>query len=388
MRYKKMLVAAALGFAMTTAAANEVRIGLVTTLTGPLAALGGHVRDGFALGVEEAGGKLGGLETKVIVEDDQLKPEIGRQAANKLFGLDKVQIMTGVIFSNVAMALAQPAQDNDVIFISPNAGPAQLAGKGCAPSFFATAWQNDQPHEAMGAHLQQEGVGKVYLIAANYNAGKEALSGFKRAYDGEIVEEVYAAMGQLDFAAEIVQIQAAQPDALYVFLSGGMGINFVKQYAQAGLTDKIPLYSAFTIDSITIPAIGEAAVGTYQTNLWNADLPNAANKHFVERFRAKYGYEPSNFAAQSYDTARLIDSALRKTGSADDKEALIAALEEADFESVRGPFSFNTNHFPIGNFYLLKVVKDDDGTIRQVTEKTVVEGAKDAYYTECEMADG
>ena len=385
MDFKKMLAVAALVSAVGSAAANEVRIGVVTTLTGPLAALGTHVRDGFALGVEEAGGKLGGLDTKVFVEDDQLKPEVGRQAVNKLFGLDKVQILTGVIFSNVAMALAQPAQESNVIFISPNAGPAPLAGKGCAPSFFSTAWQNDQPHEAMGAHLQQEGVKKVYLIAGNYNAGKEALNGFKRAYKGEVVEEVYAAMGQLDFAAEIAQIQAAKPHALYAFLSGGMGINFVKQYAQAGLTTTIPLYSAFTIDSITMPAIGEGAVGTYQTNLWNADLPNPANQRFVERFRAKYGYEPSNFAAQSYDTARLIDSALRKTGTADDKQALISALEEADFESVRGPFSFNTNHFPIGNFYLLKVVKDTDGTIKQVTEKTVLEGAKDAYYTECSM---
>ncbi|MDX3894969.1 ABC transporter substrate-binding protein [Pusillimonas sp.] len=386
MYYKKILVVAALGLTMSAAVAQEVRIGLVTTLSGPLAALGEHVRDGFALGVEESGGKLGGLETKVIVEDDQLKPDIARQAANKLFGRDKVQIMTGVIFSNVAMALAKPAQDSGVLFISPNAGPAALAGEACSPSFFATAWQNDQPHEAMGAHLQQQGVKKVYLMAPNYNAGKEALSGFKRAYKGEVVEETYAAMNQMDFAAEISQIQALQPEALYVFLSGGMGINFVKQYAQAGLTDKIPLYSAFTIDSITIPAIGEAAVGTYQTSLWSSDLPNSTNKRFVESFRAKYGYEPSNFAAQSYDTARLIDSALRKVGSADDKQALIAALEKVEFDSVRGPFSFNTNHFPIGNFYLLKVIKDADGKFRQVSEKTVLENAKDAYYTQCDMA--
>lgn len=385
MKYKKLLVATALGLAVTTAAANEVRVGVVTTLTGPLATLGEHVRDGFALGVEEAGGKLGGLDTKVIVEDDQLKPDMARQAANKLFGRDKVQIMTGVIFSNVAMALAQPAKDAGVLFVSPNAGPAALAGENCSPDFFATAWQNDQPHEAMGAHLQEQGVKKAFLIAANYNAGKEALSGFKRAYQGEVVEETYPSMGQLDFSAEISQIQVMQPEAVYVFLSGGMGVNFVKQYSQAGLTDKIPLYSAFTIDSITIPAIGDAAVGTYQTSLWNADLPNAANQRFVERFREKYKYEPSNFAAQSYDTARLLDSALRKTGSADDQQALIAAIREADFDSVRGPFAFNTNQFPIGNFYLLKVVKDEDGTIKQVTEKTVLENAKDAYYTQCNM---
>ncbi|HLU20566.1 MAG TPA: ABC transporter substrate-binding protein [Pusillimonas sp.] len=386
MKLAKVLGAATLGLVASTASANEVRVGVVTTLSGPLAILGQHVRDGFELGVEAADGRLGGLDTKVVVEDDQLKPEVARQAANKLFGLDKVQIMTGVIFSNVAMALAKPAEDNNVFFISPNAGPAALAGKGCSANFFATAWQNDQPHEAMGAHLQQEGVKNVFLIAANYTAGKEALNGFKRAYKGEVSDEIYAAMNQLDFAAEIAQIQAVRPDAVYAFLSGGMGINFVKQYSQAGLTDKIPLYSAFTIDATTLPAIGEAAVGTYQTNLWNADLPNDVNKQFVERFRAKYGYEPSNFAAQSYDTARLIDSALRKTGTADDREALMKALREADFESVRGPFSFNVNQFPIGNFYLTKVVKGDDGAIRQVTEKVVLEEAKDAYYTECSMS--
>ncbi|NYT69210.1 ABC transporter substrate-binding protein [Pusillimonas noertemannii] len=385
MKYKNLLTAGALAFALTPAAAHEVRIGLVTTLSGPVGALGQHVRDGFALGVEEAGGKLGGLDTTVIVEDDQLKPEAGRQATNKLIGRDKIHILTGPVVSNVAMALAKPAQDSDVIFISPNAGPALLAGKLCSPSFFTTAGQNDQSHEAMGAYLQQQGIKNVYLIALNYNAGKEALSGFKRMYKGEIIDEVYAAQTQMDFSAEITQIQAANPDAVYVFMAGGMGINFVKQYAQAGLSDKIPLYSAFVIDSITLPAIGEAAVGTYQTNLWNADLPNAANKQFVERFRAKFGYEPSNFAAQSYDTARLIDSALRKTGTADDKDLLIAALQEASFDSVRGPFSFNVNNFPIANFYLLKVVKDDDGTIRQVTEKIALEKAKDAYYTECEM---
>jgi branched-chain amino acid transport system substrate-binding protein len=237
----------------------------------------------------------------------------------------------------------------------------------------------------MGVHLQQEGVKSVYLIAPNYNAGKEALAGFKRAYKGKLVGETYVSMNQLDFAAEISEIRNAKPDAVYAFLSGGMGVNFVKQYAQAGLTKAVPLYSAFTIDSITLPAIGDAAVGTYQSNLWNADLPYEASKEFVKNFRAKYGYEPSNFAAQSYDAARLIDSALRKTGNAQNRKDLIAALRKADFQSVRGPFSFNTNQFPIGNFYLLKVVKDADGKIHQVTEKTIMQNFKDAYASQCEM---
>ncbi|MFA5596692.1 MAG: ABC transporter substrate-binding protein [Pusillimonas sp.] len=386
MKIKRILLGLAVGLSVNAANAQDVRVGLVTTLSGPLAALGEHVRDGFMLGVEQAGGKLGGLDTKIIIEDDQLRPDIARQVGDKLLERDKIDVLTGVVFSNVAMALAKPADDHNVIFLSPNAGPAPLAGKRCSPRFFATAWQNDQPHEAMGQHLQQEGVKKVYLLAPNYNAGKEALAGFKRAFKGEIVGETYAAMNQLDFAAEISEIRAAKPDALYVFLSGGMGINFVKQYAQAGLNTAVPLYSAFTIDSITLPAIGDAAVGSYQSNLWNADLPYPANSEFVQKFRSKYGYEPSNFAAQSYDTARLLDSALKKTGDAKDKEALAKAIRAAEFDSVRGPFKFNNNQFPIGNFYLLKVVKEADGTLRQVTEKTIVTEAKDAYHTECDMA--
>lgn len=385
MHYKKLYAAVTLAIITGAVSAQEVKIGLVTTLTGPLGVLGKHVRDGFALGVEQAGGKLGGLPTEVIVEDDQLRPDVALLAAKKLVERDKVQILTGVIFSNVAMAIAKPVIDNKVFFISPNAGPSQLAGKQCSPYFYATAWQNDQPHEAMGAYLQQQGVKKVYLLAPNYTAGKDALHGFKRAYKGTIVDETYAAMNQLDFSAEISNIRAAKPDALYVFLSGAMGINFTKQYAQAGLTNQIPMYSAFTIDSITLPAIGDAAVGTYQTNLWNADLPNKANKQFVEMFQKKFGYLPSNFAAQSYDTARLLDSALREAGGASNKAALGVALKSAKFDSVRGSFAFNVNNFPIGNFYLLKVVKQPDGKIEQITEKTVLTDAKDAYYADCRM---
>lgn len=390
MKLRSLVVAGAAAIALAGTAAvhaQEVRIGLLTTLTGPLAALGQHVRDGFALGVEEAGGKLGGAPTKVIVEDDQLRPDVAVQLATKLAEREKVQILTGVIFSNVAMAVARPTAENQVFFVSPNAGPSALAGKQCSPWFFATAWQNDQPHEAMGAHLQAEGVKKVYLLAPNYNAGKDALHGFKRAFKGTVVGESYPSLNQLDFAAEISQIRAAKPDAVYVFLSGGMGINFTKQYAQARLAGEIPMYSAFTIDAITLPAVGEAAVGTFQSNLWNADLKIPANQKFVAAFQKKYGYLPSNYAAQSYDTARLIDAALRSTGGKiDDKKAFAAALRNVKFESVRGPFAFNTNNFPIGNFYLLETVKRPDGGIEQVTRKTMLTNAKDAYFGECRMA--
>jgi branched-chain amino acid transport system substrate-binding protein len=379
-------VAAAL-LAGLGAQAQEIRIGLLTTLTGPLAPLGQHVRDGFNLAVEEEGGKLGGFATKVIVEDDQLRPDVAVQLATKLAERDKIQILTGVIFSNVAMAALKPAVENKVFFISPNAGPSQLAGKQCSPWFYATAWQNDQPHEAMGAHLQAAGVKKVYLVAPNYNAGKEALRGFKTAYKGNVVGESYPGMNQLDFAAEISQIRAAKPDAIYVFLSGGMGVNFTKQYAQAKLVSEIPMYSAFTIDAITLPAIGDAAVGTFQSNLWNADLKLPANEKFVQTFQKKFGYLPSNYAAQSYDSARLIAAALKLSGGQlTDKKAFANALRTAKFDSVRGPFAFNTNNFPIGDFYLLETVKRADGKVEQVTRKTILSNARDNYAGECRMA--
>jgi branched-chain amino acid transport system substrate-binding protein len=387
MNLKSFIAAAAAAAGLLGAAAapaEEVRIGLLTTLTGPLAPLGQHVRDGFNLAVEQAGGKLGGADTKVIVEDDQLKPDVAVQLATKLAERERVHILTGVIFSNVAMAALKPAVENEVFFISPNAGPSQLAGKQCSPWFFATAWQNDQPHEAMGAHLQATGVKKVYLVAPNYNAGKDALNGFKRAYKGTVVGESYPSMNQLDFAAEISQIRAAKPDAVFVFLSGGMGVNFTKQYAQAKLG--VPMYSTFTIDAITLPAVGDAAIGTFQSNLWNADLKIPANEKFVAAFQKKYGYLPSNYAAQSYDAARLIDAALRLTGGkASDKKAFARALRNAKFESVRGPFAFNSNNFPVGNFYLLETVKGADGHPQQVTRKTILTNAKDAYFGECRM---
>lgn len=391
MKLKSLIAATAVAAGLlgaATAQAQELRIGLLTTLTGPLAPLGQHVRDGFNLAVEEAGGKLGGMPTKVIVEDDQLRPDVAVQLANKLAERDRIQILTGVIFSNVAMAVVKPAAENKVFFVSPNAGPSQLAGKQCTPWFYATAWQNDQPHEAMGAHLQAAGVKKVYLVASNYTAGKDAMHGFKRAFKGTVVGESYPSLNQLDFAAEISQIRAARPDAIYVFLSGGMGVNFTKQYAQAKLASEIPMYSAFTIDAITLPAVGEAAVGTFQSNLWNADLKIPANEKFVAAFQKKYGYLPSNYAAQSYDTARLIDAALRQSGGkVDDKKAFAAALRNVKFDSVRGPFAFNTNNFPIGNFYLLETVKRPDGKVEQVTRKTILTNAKDNYYGECRMAD-
>jgi len=385
----RTLFAAALAATIAAApasAADRLKIGFVATFSGPGGALGSELHKGFMLGVEHAGGKLGGLATEVVREDDQLKPDVGVQVTRKLIERDKVDLIAGVVFSNVMMAILKPVIDSKTVVVSANAGPSPIAGRLCTPYFFAAAWQNDQSHEAVGKHLQDRGVKRVFVLAPNYQAGKDGIAGFKRFFKGEIAGELYTTVNQPDYSAEIAQVRAARPEAVYVFYPGGMGVNFVKQYAQAGLNRTIPLYSAFTVDQTTIPAQGDAAVGTFTAAFWTADLDNAANKRFVAAYRAAHGVPPSPYAAQGYDAARLIDAAIGGAGGKPaTAEAMVKALEAARFESVRGPFRFNRNHFPIHNFYLVETVKGSDGAIAQINRGTVFENHPDAYVGDCPM---
>jgi len=372
--------------AWPAAAADRVKVGFIATFSGPIGLLGQHMHDGFLLGIEHSGGKLGGLATEVAKEDDQLKPDVGLQVARKLLEKDRVDIVVGTIFSNVMMAIYKPVVDSKTFLISPNAGPSPIAGAQCSPWFFSASWQNDGAHEAMGKHVQDKGLRRVYLIAPNYQAGKDALAGFKRYYKGEILGEVYTAINQPDYSAELTQLRAAKPDALYVFQPGGMGVNFVKQYAQAGLMQEIPLFSAFTVEETTLKGIGDAAVGAYGTAFWTPDLDNPVSKRFVADFEKKYGYTPSLYAAQAYDTALLIDSGIKAVnGRLDDKEGLRAAFRKADFKSVRGPFRYNTNHFPIENFYVYQVVKDASGKLKLENRGVVLTNHSDVYAKDCPM---
>lgn len=386
---KRMIVAAALAAGAALLApgvsAQDLRIGLVSTLTGPQAVTGQHLRDGFLLGVTHAGGKLGGLDTKVVVVDDQLKPDVAVQEVDGLLKRDNVSIVAGVVYSNILMAVYKPVVESDAFLISANAGPAPVAGARCSENFFATSWQNDQTHGAVGKYVTDSGVKKVFLLAPNYQAGKDGLTGFKRHFKGEVVDEVYTKLGQLDFSAEIAKIQSAKPDAVYTFMPGGMGVNLVKQYAQAGLKDRIPLYSAFTVDETTLPATEEAGLGLFSASIWAPDLDNAANRAFVADFRKTYGYVPSYFAAQAYDAARLIDAAVKEAGGVTDKAKLRTALRHAKFDSVRGAFAFNRNHFPISDFYLVEAAKLADGAPAMLKRKVVFEKYADDYAAECPM---
>lgn len=392
LNFPKYPVAPTIAFAMGTffvgavpLHAQQLKVGFIAPLSGTVAVTGKQGLDGFNLFLDMNGGKLGGVPATVIAKDDQAKPDLGLQAANELIERDKVDVMVGPFFSSVIMAAYKPITNAKIPMIGPVGGPSIIAGKQCSPYYFSTSWQNEEPHEAMGQYLQDKGLKRVYILAPNYLAGKETLNGFKRRFKGEIVGEVYTPLNQLDFAAEIAQIRQAKPEAVYVFYPGGFAINFVKQYGQSGVSKDIPLYSASTIDDTTLTAIGDAALGTVQTASYHRDLDNPANKRFREAFVKKYNYEPSFYSAYSYDAAQLLDAAIKQVGGkVADRSALIAALEQANFDSVRGKFKFNHNHFPIQDFYRLEVIAKG-GKVEQVSREVVLEDKSDAYAHECKM---
>jgi branched-chain amino acid transport system substrate-binding protein len=386
----KKTLAPALALALMSSAAfaaDPVKIGFLSTFSGPSGQLGQELLDGFMLALDQNGKTIGGRPAEVIQGDDQAKPDVGRQAAEKMVEQNKVQILTGVNFSNVMLAAAKPVLDAGVFIVSSNAGPSQFAGVQCHPNFFAASFQNDTASEAMGVYLQKKGVKKIYLLAPNYPAGKDFLAGFKRFYKGEIAGEVYTTFGQLDYAAEIAQVRAANPDGVYFFYPGGMGINFVKQYDQAGLKKTIPLYGpSFSLDQTVLPAIGDAAVGAYASAFWSETTDNPQSKKFVADFEAKYGRIPSPNAAIGYETARIIDAAARSIdGKIEDKAAFRKALENVKFESLRGNFKFNANHYPIQDFYLTEIVKDAKGRPIMAMREQIDKDHQDAYVGQCKM---
>jgi branched-chain amino acid transport system substrate-binding protein len=359
---------------------------MITTLSGGGSGLGIAVRDGFNLAITQEGGKLGGYPVKLIVADDARKPDKAKQIANQFIKRDKVDIMTGIIWSNLAIAVVPKVVREGIFYISPNAGPSLLAGKGCHENYFNAAWQNDNLHEAMGQYVRDKNFKRVYILAPNYPAGKDALRGFKRFYKSKPIGEVYTKLGQKDYAAEIATLRSAKPDAVFFFLPGGMGISFIKQYNQAGLTKKIPLFGpAFSFDQTILSAVGKAALGVMNSSQWNKDINNPANKRFVDDFKKAYGRLPSLYASQGYDTARLIGSAIKAVGgNMSKKDAFREALRKADFESIRGSFRFGPNHHPIQDIYIRKVVEEDGLLTNRIVTKAFTNHS-DAYVSQCKM---
>jgi len=368
-------------------AATPVQIGIVTTLSTKAGYLGEEVRDGFKLAIDQEKGNLGGVPVELLVEDDGRDPGKAKQIADRFMKRDGVKIMTGIIFSNVAIAVVPKVVRSEVLYISPNAGPSDLAGKGCHENYFNVAYQNDNLDEVVGKYVSDNGFKNVYLLAPNYPAGKDHLAGFKRYYSGAISGEVYTVLGQSDYAAEIAGLRAAKPDAVFFFLPGGMGINFLKQYAQAGLNQTIPVFGpAFSFDERLLGAVGAAALGVKNGSQWSHDLDNPANHQFVAAFRSAYGRTPTLYASQGYDAARLIGSALKSVGGDVNKlDELRAAVRKADFESVRGKFAFTANQHPVQNLYIREVVDDGKGGYTNQTLKAVFTDHGNAYVDACKM---
>lgn len=375
----------ALGMASNVLANEELKIGMLSTLSGPGAALGNEIKDGFELALEKNNNQLGGVSTKLIVADDQQKADEGRQAAERLLRRDKVDLMTGMVFSNVLLPVMPRILNSDTIYVSTNTGPADYAGAKCHPNFFTVSWQNEDIPSAMGQYVTDKNHKSVFLIAPNYPGGKESIDGFKRYFKGDVADEVYVKLGQLDFAAEVAQIRASGADAVFFFLPGGMGVSFIKQLVSSGLNKQLAIYTpGFSADQDTIKAVGDPMLGMMNASQWSPDLDNAANNEFVTLFKEKYGRIPSMYAAQGYDAARLIDSAIKNiNGDYKDNEKLRAEIKKANFDSVRGDFSFNNNNYPIQNYYMREVYKNENGEMTNRILETIFEKYEDPFSGQC-----
>jgi branched-chain amino acid transport system substrate-binding protein len=388
MKQLLMGTAALLALGSAPAAAQQsVKIGFISTFSGPTAVIGNDMRNSFDLALDHLGHKMAGKPVEVVYEDDQQKPEVGVQKSQKLIESDKVNFVVGFIWSNVLLASLKPIVDSQTFLISANAGPSQIAGEQCSPYFFSTSWQNDQTPQAMGEYMTQKGVKTAFLMGPNYAAGKDMLTGVRATFKGEIIgEELTRWPDQLDFSTELSKVRAAKPDSVFVFYPGAAGVQFLTQYVQSGLKGQIPLYTAFTIDETTLPLQKDLALGVPGAQEWVNDLPNEANKRFVADYKAKHQKGPSFYGAQSYDAVNLVNSAVvAVNGDLSKKDAMRDAMRKAGYASVRGPYKYGNNHFPIQNFYLQEVVKDASGNLALKTMATIVKDSQDKFHDKCPM---
>lgn len=372
-------------FISSAAMAEDLKIGMVVTLSGPPAALGQQIVDGFELALDDKDGMLGGQKVELIVEDDELKPDVALLKATSLIEKDQVSFVVGTVFSNMLQAIFKPIVQSETFLISPNAGPSTFAGKNCNPYFFVTSYQNNQNAEIGGLIANEEQFKNVFAMVPNYQAGRDNIDGFKQTFNGELTDEVFTPLGHQDFSAELARMSTSGADAIFTFMPGGMGVRLVNQFANAGLSESMKFMSVFTTDETTLPGQKDAAVGFLAAGTWAPDMPGDASAAFVAAFEEKYGYIPGGYAMQAYDSANLIDSAVAKVDDLSDKDAVRAALKQADFSSLRGDFSFNNNHYPIQDFHMLSVVKRDDDQYHTSFVRTVAEDYADSFYQDCKM---
>jgi len=386
MKARYIAITAAVAMTATPVIAETFKIGFINTFSGGAAIYGKHQKHALELGLDHLGRKIGGLDVEVIYGDDQRKPDVGRQVASKMMKKDKVHVVSGIIWSNILAAVQKMVVRNKTLMISTNAGWSKMAGKNCNPYFFTTSWNNDQAPEAMGKLMQSEKIDNVFLLSANYQAGKDMLTGFMRNYKGKVAGRILYRLGQRDYQAELTQIRAAKPAAIFGFVPGGMGVAFGKQYRAAGMHKSIPFYSVFTIDYLSLPGWGKNAIGTFHTSYWDVSSKRPENQKFINDYKKKYGYHPSMFGAQAYDLPFLLDKAVKAVnGDLSNKKGMIAAMEKVTHLPTKGKFRYNSNHVPIQNFYKRKVVADASGNAQVVTDGVVTEMAIDAYHKQCKM---
>lgn len=387
-KLKLAALALALSGALPATALADVKVGFVATLSGPSAAVGQDQLDGFQLALDQLGGKLGGVPATMVIEDDQQKPDAALTSVSRLIERENVDVVTGLTFAHVLMALQPKIAETNIPFIGTVAGPSPTAGKMCKPNLFITSWQSDTPAEAMGKHLQDQGIKRVSLLTPNFVGGKDKLAGFKQEYKGQVVDEIYTPLNQLDFSAELTQVASSNPDAVFMFYPGALAISFVRQYRQAGLNGKYPLYSANSIEGAGVAAMGEAVFGSIVVDTWTPGIETKRSREFVAAYQEKYGRLPSAYAAFSYDAAMLLDAAVASLdGDVSDKKAFNQAIKKAEFESLRGDFSFGNNNYPVQSYHVFEIVKGDEGKAEfKMLAKDVLKNEPDSYADECAMS--
>ena len=388
MKFRHVLVVGALA-AASSADAQELRIGFMATQTGGAAAIGQHAVNGWKIGLEHEGwtkdgDKLGGVPTRMFYADDQLKPDVALKEIERLVTQERIHIGAGFMWTNIMLAVRTPLIDNKRIILSTVAGPSTMAGKECTPYFVSTSWTGEQTAQAGGDLLNADGVKSLYIMVPNYQGGKDIVAGVTSTYKGKVVGQSLFKMGESDFQADISKLRAEKPEAVFYFGPGAMSVAFMRQWAASGAGKDIKLYTHFAVDSITLPVVGESALGTFHVSSWAKDSPNAVNQKFIKDYLAKFGHMPSVFAQQAYDGPRLLAAALTKSGGKfEDPIAFMKVLRHTPYPSARGYFPYNVNGLPIVDFYKREVVRGADGKPQIVTRATVVKASKDPYWQEC-----
>ena len=365
--------------------AKDLKIGLLITTSGPGAVLGAETKRGWDLAMEHVGGKIGGLDTKIIIGDDQVRPNVAITEVDKLINLHNVDIVSGVLWSHVLMAIHRPVLNSGRILLVTNAGASPLAGRNCHPLYITTSWQNDQFTDATAAAMNQAKVEETFVVVPNYRAGKDLLKRFPKKFKGRVVGSILFPLGQTDFQAELSQIRAQKPKNVMVFAPGGSAIAFFKQWQALKLSKQMNLYAINMVDAMSLPAIGKAAIGTWYVSPWNHVYDSPANKRFVSDFKKKHGRLPTQYAAQAYDAVVLLDAAIKaRKGDISNRSALVKAMTHAKVSTTRN-LKYNVNHFPIQNFYKLRIVAGPSGHPEIKAAGIAVANMKDDFVDQCRM---